>query len=103
MDNKGGSWLDADVQENILEKRAALLAQRHLQDTSRGSDCSYDVLELTMAHSDLNYWRGFRSQLSKAPKDSTDTLTALFQVVSRLPRIWTLFSEALIPLRRVRN
>lgn len=79
------AWLSPDVQEEVLEHRAALLAKRHLDDAGRGKDTSYDVFELTMAHADLIYWRGLQAQINQGPEADKATLEALSNVVSILP------------------
>lgn len=76
------AWVDPKLQYETLEHRVAILAWRHLEDTKRGRDTSYDVLELTMAHSDLNYWRGLQAQLEKVPQSAIEAMRALAQVVS---------------------
>lgn len=75
------SWSQNHIQERTLEFRAALLAQKHIEEAARGKDTSYECLELMMAHSDLSYWRGFKSQLELAPVEGKPALEALFKVV----------------------
>jgi hypothetical protein len=69
------------VQEGVLEHRAALLADRHIEDSAQKKDTSFDIFELAMAHSDLTIWRAFQSQLSQAPQWGIEALKALFDVV----------------------
>lgn len=76
------SFLNPDIQEDILEHRAALLARRHISDTNAGRDTSYDVFELTMAHADLVYWRGLQGQTRHIPKEHEPAVGALVNLVS---------------------
>lgn len=78
------SFLAPEIQEALLERRCALLAKRHIKDTEEGKDTSYDVFQLTMAHADLTYWRGLRSQIRHAPKQHEATIKALVNVVSTI-------------------
>ncbi|OAL26512.1 hypothetical protein AYO20_10081 [Fonsecaea nubica] len=77
-------WFNRDVQEDFLEHRAAVLAQRHLADVAAGKDTSYDVFELTMAHADLTYWRGLQTQVKQTAGGRSDreTMEALADVFS---------------------
>ena len=76
------SWLVPSAQEDFLEHRASLLARRHLHDTGEGRDTSYDVLQVTMAHADLTYWRGLQTQIQNTPEQQRETTAALANVVS---------------------
>ncbi|KAL4892054.1 hypothetical protein BDV59DRAFT_57060 [Aspergillus ambiguus] len=73
-------FLSPGVQEEVLERRAAILARRHIADTERGEDTSYDVFQLAMAHADLTYWRGLRARLRDAPKEHVTAIKALVDV-----------------------
>jgi hypothetical protein len=75
------AWYDPELQEAVLECRAAILASRHLEDHSQQKDTSYETFELTMAHADLTFWRGLREQLSQGPAESKEALEAIFQLV----------------------
>ncbi|KAF9889040.1 hypothetical protein FE257_008017 [Aspergillus nanangensis] len=74
------SFLSPDVQEDLLERRAALMAKRHIRDTEEGKDTSYDVFQLAMAHADLTYWRGLQSKLRNVPQEHQGTIRALMNV-----------------------
>lgn len=75
------AWLGLGAQEDFLEHRASVLARRHLHDTTEGRDTSYDVLQLTMAHADLTYWRGLQSQIRHVPSQHKEIITGLANVV----------------------
>lgn len=75
------SWLNQDIQLEMLERRAAILAARHLADTKLGRDTSFSVFELTMAHGELVYWRNLQAQLLGVPAESKDAMQSLAQVV----------------------
>lgn len=81
-DDDAEPFLSPEVQENILEHRAALLVRRHISDTNVGRDTSYDVFELTMAHADLVYWRGLQTQTGHIPKEHEPAFRALVNLVS---------------------
>lgn len=74
-------WSMCNNQLDFLEQRAALLAKRHIEGTSRGDDTSYDVRELAMAHADLTFWRSLQSMVKKAPKQHQETIEALANAV----------------------
>ncbi|KIY00219.1 uncharacterized protein Z520_03904 [Fonsecaea multimorphosa CBS 102226] len=78
--NRADDWFSAEVQENFLEHRAAVLARRHIADVAGGKDTSYDVFELTMAHADLTYWRGLQAQVKQTGKDDRAAMEALANV-----------------------
>ncbi|OAP58010.1 hypothetical protein AYL99_07100 [Fonsecaea erecta] len=73
-------WFSAQIQEDFLEHRAAVLARRHIGDVAGGKDTSYDVFELTMAHADLTYWRGLHTQVKQTGKDDREAMEALANV-----------------------
>ncbi|KMP01882.1 acyl-coenzyme A oxidase 1 [Coccidioides immitis RMSCC 2394] len=52
-------WFKLENQQWVLERRLATLVRAHLDATVCGKDTSFTVHELTMAHCDFVYWRGF--------------------------------------------
>lgn len=78
-------FLSPRVQEDFLEHRTALLAKRHISDTGKGRDTSYDVFQLTMAHADLVYWRGLQSKAKHTPKGHESAVKAVVDMVSAEP------------------
>lgn len=76
-------WFEPLNQRWVLERRLAALVKDHLEATSSGKDTSFTVFELTMAHCDYVYWRGFWDVISKATSaDYYPQLESLFRVVS---------------------
>jgi hypothetical protein len=45
-------------------------------------DTSFDVLVLTMAHSDLVYWKALQSQFPRAPEEDKAVMQAVTQLVN---------------------
>jgi hypothetical protein len=78
-------FLNPRNQEDLLEHRTALLARRHISDTRTGTDTSYDVFQLTMAHADLVYWRGLQSKAKDTPKGHESAVKAVVDLVSAMP------------------
>jgi hypothetical protein len=79
------SWFTVETQLEVMERRAALLARRHIDDTSKGIDTSYSTFDLAMAHADLTYWRGIQGQILQVPEEHSDAFTALGLVASTHP------------------
>ncbi|KAJ9608524.1 hypothetical protein H2200_007512 [Cladophialophora chaetospira] len=77
-----GAWSSPETQEDVLELRAALIAQRHLSDVAEGKDTSYDVVELNLAHADLTYCRALQAQLEHAADGFKRTLKTLANLVA---------------------
>ncbi|EEP81962.1 predicted protein [Uncinocarpus reesii 1704] len=76
-------WFKPENQQWVLEQRLATLVRAHLDATESGKDTSFSVHELTMAHCDYIYWRGFWDVVRKAAGFPFYTsLDALAQVVS---------------------
>ncbi len=75
------AWTEHRIQEDVLELRAAILAERHLSDVAAGKDTSYDVFELTMAHADLTYCRALQAQVEHVAVEHKETLKILTIVV----------------------
>ncbi|PGH20094.1 hypothetical protein AJ80_03662 [Polytolypa hystricis UAMH7299] len=71
------AWHDRAVQDDVLEQRVSILAGQFLEDTRKGKDTSFQVLELTMAHTDLHYVRGLYSALESSPEEGKMALKAL--------------------------
>ena len=63
----------------------SMLAAQYLNDEEKGKDTSFQVLELTLAHTDLHYVRGLYSALESAPTESMASLKALANVVRLFP------------------
>lgn len=75
-------WFNPKNQQWVLERRLATLVKAHLEATSMGKDTSFTVHELTMAHCDFTYWRGFWNAINKAARtEFYPQLEALVQVV----------------------
>lgn len=78
-------WFILSNQEDFLERSAARLAKRHIDETNRGEDTSYNVRELTMAHADLTFWRALQNQVKQTPEEHKEKVEALANVVSTTP------------------
>lgn len=74
-------WFTWRNQEDFLEQRASLLANRHIESRTRGDDTSYDVQQLAMAHADLTFWRSLQTMVKGAPREHQATIEALANVV----------------------
>ena len=78
-------WFKLDNQRWVLEGRLATLVKAHMEATNAGKDTSFTVHELTMAHCDFVYWRGFWNVIERTSNTGfVEQLKALAQVVSTL-------------------
>ncbi|KAI1996765.1 hypothetical protein LOZ51_002927 [Ophidiomyces ophidiicola] len=76
-------WFKHGNQQWVLEHRLASLVKAHFKATKNGKDTSFTVHELTMAHCDFVYWRGFWSIVDKVSgSEFHPQLEALAQVFS---------------------
>ncbi|KAK2779476.1 hypothetical protein FQN53_001372 [Emmonsiellopsis sp. PD_33] len=76
-------WFKPENQQWVLEQRLATLVSLHMEATKKGKDTSFTVHELTMAHCDFVYWRGFWDVIGRAAGSSFATeLEGLAQVFS---------------------
>lgn len=75
-------WFKPENQQWVLERRLATLVKAHMEASDAGKDTSFTVHELTMAHCDFVYWRGFWDVIKKAvDAEFVRQLEALAQVV----------------------
>ncbi|KAI2081686.1 hypothetical protein LOZ36_006150 [Ophidiomyces ophidiicola] len=76
-------WFKHGSQQWVLERRLASLVKAHFKATKNGKDTSFTVHELTMAHCDFVYWRGFWSIVDKVSgSEFHPQLEALAQVAA---------------------
>ncbi|ODH48454.1 hypothetical protein GX48_05431 [Paracoccidioides brasiliensis] len=76
-------WFKTEAQQWVLERRLATLVKTHMEASEAGKDTSFAVHELTMAHCDFVYWRGFWEVIKEASgTEFIQQLEALAQVFS---------------------
>lgn len=74
-------WHDRTAQLDVLEERASMLARDFMEAEKQGKDTSFQVLELTMGHTDLHYVKGLCASIENAPDQSKSALQALANLV----------------------
>lgn len=79
------NWNDTTVCEYFLEQRCALLASDYLRAATEGSDASHLTMDLTMAHAELIYWRGFETVQAEAEPHLKAMLSPIHTLVGRNP------------------